>query len=51
MRFVDQDWNPDERMKFEKGLENYNAELHTIASEMPTRSTAELVRFYGKWKK
>ncbi|KAG8966432.1 putative PHD type zinc finger protein with BAH domain-containing protein, partial [Tulasnella sp. 427] len=49
-RFVDPEWSPDEIAKFEKGLENYNAELHTIAQEMPGRSTAELVRFYGRWK-
>ncbi len=41
----------DEIIAFEKGLENYNAELYSIAIEMPNRSTAEVVRFYSHWKK
>ncbi|KAG8900284.1 putative PHD type zinc finger protein with BAH domain-containing protein [Tulasnella sp. 403] len=32
------------------GLENYNAELFTIASEIEGRTTAEVVKFYGWWK-
>ncbi|KAG9042537.1 putative PHD type zinc finger protein with BAH domain-containing protein [Tulasnella sp. UAMH 9824] len=49
-RFVDPEWTPEERQKFERGLENYNAELHIIAQEMSGRTTSELVRFYGRWK-
>lgn len=49
-RYVDPEWTPEERQKFERGLENYNAELHIIAQEMSGRTTSELVRFYGRWK-
>ncbi|KAG8958510.1 putative PHD type zinc finger protein with BAH domain-containing protein, partial [Tulasnella sp. 419] len=49
-RFVDKDWTTEEVQIFEKGLDAYGAELFSIKGDLKGRSTAEVVRYYGKWK-
>lgn len=36
---------------FEDGIFLYGAELRAVHDEIGTRSMAEVVRFYGHWKK
>jgi len=46
-----EEWTPDDIEAFEDGIRAYGHELHSVASKLPKRSMAEIVRFFYKWKK
>ena len=50
-RYTDREWNDEEVAAFENGIAQHGAELRFVKDEIGTRTMAEVVRFYGKWKK
>ena len=50
-RWIDRDWNSEERAIFEDAIQQHGAELRLIREEVGTRSVYEVVKYYGHWKK
>ncbi|GAB5590639.1 putative PHD type zinc finger protein with BAH domain-containing protein [Umbelopsis nana] len=46
-----EEWTPEDIAAFENGIRAYGHELHSVASKVPKRSMAQIVRFFYKWKK
>jgi hypothetical protein len=46
-----EEWTPEDIAAFEDGIRAYGHELHSVASKVPKRSMAQIVRFFYKWKK
>jgi hypothetical protein len=44
-------WTPEDIAAFEDGIKTYGHELHSVATKVPNRSMAQIVRFFYKWKK
>ncbi|CAO3599279.1 unnamed protein product [Absidia cylindrospora] len=44
-------WQPDEIKKFEQGIQDHGHELVFVKQGVPTKSMADIVRFFYKWKK
>lgn len=49
--YIDKEWTPAEIAAFEDGIALHGPELRAIREEIQTRSHAEVVRYYGHWKK
>lgn len=52
MRLYDTPWTAEEREAFEDGMRNHWGNLQLIHDEyVPTKTRAEIVRFYAQYKK
>jgi len=50
-RWIDRDWNTEEKTIFEDAIQQHGAELRLVREEIGTRSVYEVVRYYGHWKR
>lgn len=50
-RWIDRDWNSEEKAIFEDAIQQHGAELRLIREEIGTRSVYEVARYYGHWKR
>ncbi|PPQ64354.1 hypothetical protein CVT24_008423 [Panaeolus cyanescens] len=48
--YTDKEWNREEVVAFEDGIQHHGAELRAVRDEVSSRSMPEVVRFYGHWK-
>ncbi|KAG2175457.1 hypothetical protein INT43_001104 [Umbelopsis isabellina] len=46
-----EEWTHEDIAAFEEGIKAYGHELHSVATKVPDRSMAQIVRFFYKWKK
>ncbi|KAI0730597.1 hypothetical protein C8Q76DRAFT_832983 [Earliella scabrosa] len=49
-RYTDKEWTPNEWAAFEDAIQMHGAELRAVREEVGSRTTPEVVRFYGHWK-
>ncbi|TFY78651.1 hypothetical protein EWM64_g5362 [Hericium alpestre] len=49
-RYVDREWDDDEKAAFEDAILVHGAELRPVRDEVGTRTINEVVRYYAHWK-
>jgi len=50
-KYTDREWDDEEKAAFDDAILVHGAELRPVRDEVGTRTIAEVVRYYGHWKK
>ncbi|GFT96541.1 mesoderm induction early response protein 1 [Nephila pilipes] len=51
LQYIPKTWTEADCRTFEKGLDKYGKQFHSIQKTLPARSTKEITKFYYVWKK
>lgn len=49
--FLLTEWNAKEKRIFESAIKEFSAEMKSLKKRIPTRTPAEIVRYFAHWKK